>query len=101
MCLCINRKKCVNLNIALLQKHRIISYEVLNAGQLKNIRQLNKTLLREDYTVYRQLPGGQQTSYDVHAGVYKTRPNSVRTNSKWKTCKNPAYIDNIISMLAI
>lgn len=43
------------------------------------IRQLHKTLLREDYTVYRQLPGGQQTSYVVHAGVYKTRPNSVRT----------------------
>ncbi len=27
------------------------------------IRQLHKTLLREDYTVYRELPGGQQTSY--------------------------------------
>ena len=43
------------------------------------VRQLHHTILREDYTVYRQLPGGQQTSYVVHAGVYKTRPNSVIT----------------------
>ena len=43
------------------------------------IRQLHKTLLREDYTVYRQLPDGRQTSYTIHAGTYKTRPNSVIT----------------------
>ena len=43
------------------------------------IRQLHKVLLREDYTVYRELPGGDQTSYTVHAGLYKTRPNSVIT----------------------
>jgi fido (protein-threonine AMPylation protein) len=43
------------------------------------IRTLHKTLLREDYTVYRSLPGGQQTSYVIHAGQYKTRPNSVIT----------------------
>ena len=43
------------------------------------IRTLHKTLLREDYTVYRDLPGGQQTSYVIHAGQYKTRPNSVIT----------------------
>ncbi len=43
------------------------------------IRQLHKTLLREDYTVYHQLPGGVTTSYTVHAGQYKTRPNSVIT----------------------
>ena len=36
-------------------------------------------LLREDYTVYRNLPGGVQTSYVIHAGRYKTRPNSVIT----------------------
>ena len=41
------------------------------------IRTLHKTLLREDYTVYRNLPGGVTTSYVVHAGQYKTRPNSV------------------------
>lgn len=43
------------------------------------IRQLHKTLLREDYTIYRELPGGIQTSYVVHAGSYKMRPNSVIT----------------------
>lgn len=43
------------------------------------IRTLHKTLLREDYTVYRTLPGGVQSSYIIHAGQYKTRPNSVIT----------------------
>ncbi len=43
------------------------------------IRTLHRTLLREDYTVYRNLPGGQTTSYVIHAGQYKTRPNSVIT----------------------
>lgn len=43
------------------------------------IRQLHSTLLREDYTVYRNLPNSQTTSYTVHAGTYKTRPNSVIT----------------------
>lgn len=43
------------------------------------IRQLHKVLLREDYTVYRTLPGGVQTPYTIHAGCYKTRPNSVIT----------------------
>ena len=43
------------------------------------IRTLHKTILREDYTVYRNLPGGVQTSYVIHAGQYKTRPNSVIT----------------------
>lgn len=43
------------------------------------IRTLHKTLLRDDYTIYRNLPGGVQTSYVIHAGQYKTRPNSVIT----------------------
>ena len=43
------------------------------------IRQLHKIILREDYTVYRNLPGGGTTSYTIHAGQYKTRPNSVIT----------------------
>ena len=43
------------------------------------IRALHKTLLREDYTAHRDLPGGVQTSYVIHAGQYKTRPNSVIT----------------------
>lgn len=32
-----------------------------------------------DYTEYRTLPNGVQTSYVIHAGRYKTRPNSVIT----------------------
>lgn len=43
------------------------------------IRQVHKTLLRDDYEVQRQLPGGSVTTYTVHAGSYKTRPNSVIT----------------------
>lgn len=43
------------------------------------IRTLHRTLLREDYTVYRSMPGGLHTSYVIHAGQYKTRPNSVIT----------------------
>lgn len=43
------------------------------------IRTLHKTLLREDYTVYKQLPDNTSTYYIVHAGQYKTRPNSVIT----------------------
>ena len=43
------------------------------------IRTLHQTLLCEDYTVYRNLQGGVQTSYVIHAGQYKTRPNSVIT----------------------
>lgn len=43
------------------------------------IRQLHQTLLRENYTVYHMLPNGVQTSYVIHAGQYKTRPNSVIT----------------------
>lgn len=43
------------------------------------IRTLHQVLLRENYTEYRTLPNGVQTSYVVHAGQYKTRPNSVIT----------------------
>ena len=43
------------------------------------IRQLHHTLLREDYTVHTTLTCGLPSSYVVHAGTYKTRPNSVIT----------------------
>lgn len=39
------------------------------------IRQLHHTLLREDYTQY----DGPNKSFTIHAGIYKTRPNSVLT----------------------
>ncbi len=43
------------------------------------IRELHKVILREDYTVYSNTQKGIPTSYTIHAGVYKTRPNSVIT----------------------
>ena len=43
------------------------------------IRELHRTLLREDYEVKKQLLDGNVTTYTVHAGQYKTRPNSVIT----------------------
>ncbi len=43
------------------------------------IRSLHHTLMHEDYKVYRNMPNGVQTSYVIHAGQYKTRPNSVIT----------------------
>lgn len=44
------------------------------------IRTLHKTILCNDYTVHRNLPGGIQTSYAIHAGQYMTLPNI-----SWKT----------------
>ena len=43
------------------------------------IRGLHRTLLREDYSIHRTLSDGMQIGYTVHAGQYKTRPNSVIT----------------------
>lgn len=43
------------------------------------IRQLHKVMLREDYEVSVKSPSGIATDYTVHAGLYKTRPNSVIT----------------------
>ena len=45
------------------------------------IRTLHKTLLHENYTVTVSSAEGAVTCYTVHAGIYKTRPNSVRTKT--------------------
>lgn len=42
------------------------------------IRQVHQIMLKEDYTVYENR-GGKQIQYTIHAGIYKTRPNSVKT----------------------
>ena len=39
------------------------------------VRGLHKTMLREDYTAYTK----EGKPYTIHAGIYKTRPNSVKT----------------------
>ena len=69
--------KASNVGLNMMQEQASSEYPLTESF----IRQLHQTILREDYTVYRQLPGGQQTSYVVHAGVYKTRPNSVITRT--------------------
>lgn len=42
------------------------------------IKSLHRTLIREDYNVQKEI-NGQIVTYTVHAGQYKTRPNSVKT----------------------
>lgn len=68
--------KASNVGLKMMQEQALIKEMPLTQNF---IRQLHKVLLREDYTVYRNLPGGLQTSYVIHAGRYKTRPNSVIT----------------------
>jgi Fic family protein len=65
-----------NLGLKMMEEEALLKETPLTQNF---IRTLHKTLLREDYTVYRTLPGGVQTSYVIHAGQYKTRPNSVIT----------------------
>lgn len=69
--------KASNVGLNMMKEQALSEYPLTESF----IRQLHQTILREDYTVYRTLPGGQQTSYVVHAGIYKTRPNSVRTQT--------------------
>lgn len=45
------------------------------------IRTLHKTMLRDDYSVSVQMPDGRSMEYTIHAGCYKTRPNSVKTKT--------------------
>ena len=45
------------------------------------IKTLHQTLLREDYTVHKTQKDGSVVTYTVHAGQYKTRPNSVITTT--------------------
>lgn len=68
--------KASNVGLKMMQEQALIKEMPLTQNF---IRQLHKVLLREDYTIYRELPGGLQTSYVIHAGRYKTRPNSVIT----------------------
>ena len=65
-------------NVGLIMMKEQSSFKDLPLTQ-NFIRQLHKTLLREDYYVHRTLPDGTVTTYTIHAGTYKTRPNSVIT----------------------
>lgn len=89
--------KASNVGLNMMKEEALSEYPLTETF----VRQLHKTILREDYTVYRQLPGGQQTSYVVHAGVYKTRPNSVitRTGERFEYAspeETPALMTDLI-----
>ena len=68
--------KASNVGLKMMQEQAVIKDMPLTQNF---IRELHKALLREDYTVFHELPGGQQAGYVIHAGRYKTRPNSVIT----------------------
>ena len=72
----VNEMTASNVGLKMMKKEALLKETPLTQHF---IRTLHKTLLREDYTVYRTLPGGVHTSYVIHAGQYKTRPNSVIT----------------------
>lgn len=44
------------------------------------IRQVHQIMMREDYIVYDNR-GGKNIQYTIHVGIYKTRPNSVKTQT--------------------
>ncbi len=71
-----NDMKASEVSVRMMQEEASNKQEPLTQNF---IRTLHGTLLREDYTQYRTLPDGVQTSYVIHAGQYKTRPNSVIT----------------------
>lgn len=67
-------------NVAL----QMVKEEALNSERHLTeyfIRTVHKTLLREDYVYHTVRPDGTDLSYTIHAGQYKTRPNSVRTKT--------------------
>ena len=69
--------KASNVGLKMMEEQAASEYPLTETF----IRQLHKTILREDYEVYKNLPGGKSYSYTVHAGIYKTRPNSVITRT--------------------
>ncbi|MEG0011039.1 MAG: Fic family protein [Muribaculaceae bacterium] len=91
--------KAHNVGLQMIKEEALQKNEILTEIF---IRQLHSILLREDYEVYRKLPNGLQTSYTVHAGTYKTRPNSVitRTGERFEYAspeETPALMADLIS----
>ena len=90
--------KASNVGLKMMEEQAASEYPLTETF----IRQLHKTILREDYEVYRNLPGGQSFSYTVHAGIYKTRPNSVitRTGERFEYAspeETPSLMTDLIS----
>ena len=68
--------KAHNVGLKMMQEEANASERPLTEYFIKT---LHHTLIREDYNVQKELPDGNITTYTVHAGQYKTRPNSVIT----------------------
>ena len=68
--------KASNVGLNMMQEEARSEYPLTETF----IRQLHKTILREDYEEYRTR-GNHHYHYTVHAGIYKTRPNSVITRT--------------------
>ena len=90
--------KASNVGLKMMEEQAASEYPLTETF----IRQLHKTILREDYEVYRNLPGGQSFSYTVHAGIYKTRPNSVitRTDERFEYAspeETPSLMTDLVS----
>lgn len=68
--------KAHNVGLKMMQEEALATERPLSEYFIKT---LHKTLIREDYNVHKELPDGSVATYTVHAGQYKTRPNSVIT----------------------
>lgn len=70
--------KAHNVGIKMMQEEAAATDRPLTEYFIKTLHQ---TLLREDYTVHKTQKDGSIVTYTVHAGQYKTRPNSVITTT--------------------
>lgn len=68
--------KAHNVGLKMMQEEALATERPLSEYFIKT---LHKTLIREDYNVRKELPDSSVATYTVHAGQYKTRPNSVIT----------------------
>ena len=88
--------KASNIGLNMMQHYALDKYPLTE----KFVRELHKTILRADYEEYRTA-GGRQYHYTVHAGIYKTRPNSVitRTGERFEYAspeETPALMKDLI-----
>lgn len=70
--------KAHNVGLKMMQEEVLATERPLSEYFIKT---LHKTLIREDYNVRKELPDGSVATYTVHAGQYKSRPNSVITTT--------------------
>ena len=68
--------KAHNVGLKMMQEEALATERHMSEYFIKTLHQ---TLIREDYNVRNELPDGSVATYTVHAGQYKSRPNSVIT----------------------